>query len=1307
MYIEPVHTLWVWKEVEKMLCLLLIFLAGTAQADVLYVDGNTSTGNDTLCGSRLSPCPTLEAALLRNRTIYEVTIRIVSDSLILSGPVVLENSTSFHLKGRDPGGTVITCTETSESPPGLVFVALDNVTISSIQFSGCGAVWMYNDFVDPNIMYELRAVIHFNWCKDVCITDLNATDNHGTGIAIVGSLGGTVTISDSHFINNRIPEADMWRYYGGTGIGIYVGRRVGIELDPSLFQVSGCTFEHNRASIPGRYSFINVFNRPFTGTGRGGGMDVILWHNTSWNTVDVFDCYFHNNTAYLGGGLAIQFYDGSKHNNVTIELCTFEYNGCSEGARSGSGGGAHFGYSFYTIKSQNNQFLLRDVIFTSNCAELGGGMSFFTSRSDVAEASVSNTFLMDNCSWIGNVAHIGAAVDISPHTRGRTQEGFLPTLVFKDCRFVNNSVAFRQLDFYQSFGSGALFSSLFNVDFVGYAHFEGNTGSALVIVNAIANFTKCDARFLSNTGVQGGAISMTGTSALHIGPGRTYNFTNNHASDRGGAIYNYLIDDHDFAASRSCFLFYSEYDVTGSEWNASFHFIENTAGTYGHSIFSSSVLSCISLIPRNERVLSGNQRMNTAMIFRWPQVFYFDSRTENQIATEGGFFNTTEPTPFQLIPGEERQLGVVVTDDIGQEIETIFRASVMNTSSDDVSIDDAFSCLSGNIIELRGDINSSGVLLLETVTSRKNSIAINVTLLPCPPGFILTGNECTCSINTYSAIISCDLKHFQANIKLGYWAGFFDNEVFMGVCPIGFCAYNDTKYEGKIPLPKITSPSQLDEFICGPTRTGILCGSCKPGYSVFYHSPSYSCHRSQHCEWGWFFYILSELVPVTILFVAVLALNISFTSGRINGVVLFSQLIDSMVVNGSGSVQNPAIISILSWGYQLIYGIFSIEFFNIEPLSFCLWEGATVMDVLAFRYVTIIYALLLVLSTLLLLKYRGHTVGQYLRITTIKNSVIHGLSAFIVLCYMQSTKVSINILVAGYIRGDNGSPVSSRAFFHGDTASFSSEHLPYAFPAIACLMTVSTLPPALLILYPSLNKVLAFCKLSDSKVVGRVSRLIPISKLKPFLDSFQGSFKDNLRFFAGIYFLYRWIALLLFAIIPTITGFYASLGNAYIFVLMVHAVFQPYQNRAHNIIDGFLFANLALINSIAGYNYLYSQGVIDSYLIRNVYLTTTASIQLILIYLPIVGLVIYLVILLSRKVQRQKKPRASSAYTVVSVPRSMVTSTDLDELLDGPEEFPARMLYAEYDHYEGTQSIDLSTPGPLSQSDDIFTESSS
>ena len=31
--------------------------------------------------------------------------------------------------------------------------------------------------------------------------------------------------------------------------------------------------------------------------------------------------------------------------------------------------------------------------------------------------------------------------------------------------------------------------------------------------------------------------------------------------------------------------------------------------------------------------------------------------------------------------------------------------------------------------------------------------------------------------------------------------------------------------------------------------------------------------------------------------------------------------------------------------YQVIYGFFNLDFFSIEVLSFCLWRGATVLDI--------------------------------------------------------------------------------------------------------------------------------------------------------------------------------------------------------------------------------------------------------------------------------------------------------------------------------------------------------------------------
>ena len=181
-------------------------------------------------------------------------------------------------------------------------------------------------------------------------------------------------------------------------------------------------------------------------------MDVLLWHNTSGYSITVSDSLFRNNTAYVGAGIAIQLNDNSNHNQVTIERCIFEQNGCIEGLETGIGGGVIFGYGFQKSVFQpfENNVLFKATVFKENCAEVGGGMVFFTSRTNSLQVSISNTFVMDNCTWLENEAHIGAAVDILPNVFNRVEEGFLPTLVFKDCNFINNRLAFQQLELYQS-----------------------------------------------------------------------------------------------------------------------------------------------------------------------------------------------------------------------------------------------------------------------------------------------------------------------------------------------------------------------------------------------------------------------------------------------------------------------------------------------------------------------------------------------------------------------------------------------------------------------------------------------------------------------------------------------------------------------------------------------------------------------------------------------------------------------------------------------------------------------------------------
>lgn len=93
------------------------------------------------------------------------------------------------------------------------------------------------------------------------------------------------------------------------------------------------------------------------------------------------------------------------------------------------------------------------------------------------------------------------------------------------------------------------------------------------------------------------------------------------------------------------------------------------------------------------------------------------------------------------------------------------------------------------------------------------------------------------------------------------------------------------------------------------------------------------------------------------------------------------------------------------------------------------------------------------------------------------------------------------------------------------------------------------------------------------------SQKLQISKLKPSLDSFQGSFKDSLRYFAGLYFLYRWITLILAVALSDFSLIYTSVEIFIVMVLVLHTVCQPSISRVHNTIDILLFGNLAFINA--------------------------------------------------------------------------------------------------------------------------------
>lgn len=67
--------------------------------------------------------------------------------------------------------------------------------------------------------------------------------------------------------------------------------------------------------------------------------------------------------------------------------------------------------------------------------------------------------------------------------------------------------------------------------------------------------------------------------------------------------------------------------------------------------------------------------------------------------------------------------------------------------------------------------------------------------------------------------------------------------------------------------------------------------ACIQNYTVYFHSINFHCRNEQLCHIGWLFFIISELVPVTLIFITVLVLNISFTSGAVKVFITCSQLL--------------------------------------------------------------------------------------------------------------------------------------------------------------------------------------------------------------------------------------------------------------------------------------------------------------------------------------------------------------------------------------------------------------------------------
>ena len=824
---------------------------------------------------------------------------------------------------------------------------------------------------------------------------------------------------------------------------------------------------------------------------------------------------------------------------------------------------------------------------------------------------LKNLVKFKNCSWNSNKAAFSAAVDIAPNSYGNIAGGFLLRPQFVNCSFSNNfnDPTLMSIHKYTFFSTGTFLITAIEVSFGGYTSFVNNSQTALQIVSSSAIFEKSSVvTFFNNSGLKGGAVALLGLSYFQFRDESLFHFINNSAQVAGGAIYKFSIDLHDYFSSRTCFFRYShggKPTLNQRDNSTTFNFSGNHASSeIGHSIFASTLKPCtfFNETCTHAQMDKSSEGMLNCAVANFE--FAHPLRDKN-IATTGRTYSSKTQTTITTIPGKEFSLLPSVNDEYDNNVTniTLFHLSLLPQSkTGDIRISRQYEYSPTGTMKVTGKPFSHAEVTIQTSAIVGAWTNIEVHLSPCPAGFSLNNDTCVCEVKSYFGLTRCNLSYNYAYIHEGFWAGYltvddkektYEDSLYTAVCPPGYCVYNDSFASSSTPatvpgsrehaLPGNASLQVMDEFMCGSTRTGVLCGECRDKHSVSYHSNNYQCVPDTNvCDLGLLIYIASDLLPLTLLFVVVLTFDISFTSGSINGFVFFAQVVEFMTIETS---HMNGLKSVLTYSYELVYGFFNVEFFSIQSndLAFCLWRGATAIDVMLVKYGTVMYALLLILAMVFLMHYCNCYQGfKCLRNRKISTSIVQGLSAFLIMCYSQCVKVTFAILRFVPLRGINHTLFV--VFQNGNLTYFGPGHFMYAVVALWFLITlVIPLPLFLLVLVPL------------TKLTGKYSRYNWLWKLhiwlsknclvrfKPLLDAFQSCYKDDCRYFAGLYILYRLFIVTTQLAFGFTSGYFVICGLLVLVILVLHIIIQPYQDHRHNVIDSLIFADLIAINYTSFY----------------------------------------------------------------------------------------------------------------------------
>ena len=1246
---------------ELLLFLPLIAAVYSSQSDfdhIIHVNQiNGSNSEECLKSNKEDvACKDLDWALKYSQRLNSTKYVLAKDTYeLIDGFPAFQNLYRQHFVGNN---STLVCQQLGI---GFTFHDVKDIAFKDLKISNCSCAQSISSIgsQEAGQVESLSAAVNLLMCKNVLIenTDIMASPN--ARAIVMYNVMGSNAITHSKFGGSGYQchnasggitiEFNYCMPHGADCSGSVTHTTAKAINSGGYFLFENVTFINNSDTIRSTSSCKNggdhiLDDKLYKSFGNGGGLALTFKRNAAHNHFSFTNCVFSNNIAHNGGGLFVSFLDSSSNNTVYIQKSTFLHNTVDQPQSPGMGGGLRVEHKIYSDKSSNftrNSLVVADCNFNSNKAFSGGGISLLLSRMKSTRREHLFHVNIKNSYFHKNTATIGSAIEGS--VLPQIIDGKTSVLHIESTHFTENTIfSNKTLGIYEE-GTGSLYADSVPISFIGDNYFNGNDGSAVSVVGTKVDVTDSNISFINNTGRYGGGIRILGTSFILVDDNTSLSFIGNFARIHGGAISNVFIEQDNYESNSNCFIRHVDVYRAPDDWNVKVVFINNSASSTGHSIYTTSVLPCSNI--------GGEMAINVSDIFRWNGWTYIRSITTplHEIASSVGIITYNDRINDDIhnlaiasIPGKEIRFPFTVTDEFANKKTSPFTTFMLESHKNNSCRDLKFKYVTGQRgTRTCGAENSQLTVRMSTVSERAWQLKLNIYLGQCPPGYILSSSEYTseCTpLDPYTKLTQYG-SNFKASFKSGYWMGKLENgKLKYSICPPSYCVYknNHLLYHS---LP--SNYTALEETVCGElsNRKGILCGLCKKNYGVSVTTETLDCISCNDSEiiQNIAKYVLIQYLPLAVLFTLLLLFQVRLASGAASSYIFYAQTVSSILLSltANGNIHYDTFLKgnqKIAIPNKFLFGIFNLRIGQgfIPPL--CIHTKLNSLDVFQLDYLVALFPLIFMIAVVLAVKLKDSSafrrsfrcfhfnLNSYwnIRRFNIRNSLLHVFSGYLILSYSRLTISSLSILNRDHNLLYKETCASTRVLFAGQYSPFDPKYTTrFMLPALAFTILLNFLLPLALLNYPVIWL---------EKCIHRIqwlSKLYPVDKVHIFLDTFQGFYKDNRRYFAGILFLFR--TFLAGSYLLGRDSFHQYLIQQFIFLLLVivYGVLWPYRKEFWylNIVDLLIFTNLSIINGLGlvllSFNVIYTNN-------HSIFLRILCT-QQILLYLPLVYIIIIVI----------------------------------------------------------------------------------